>query len=71
MENRKNAAALLMMGAAIATQSQEHTISNPYAGLTDPLYPKSKKGYKKIELTKKQKKARAASKRARHARKRN
>ena len=74
---RKSKAAMLAtFGMLAATASQEQKdfleFTNPYAGLPELRYSGSEsKSYKKSQLTNKQKKARAANKRAKQSRKRN
>ena len=60
--------------AAAAQQEQKDVLkfTNPYAGLPELRYNGSKsESYKKSQLTNKQKKKRAAGKRAKQSRKRN
>lgn len=76
----KNKAALLLaaygiFGCSVSQERKEiYEITNPYAGLPELRYSgrESSKAYKKkVQLTNKQKKARAKAKRAKHSRKRN
>ena len=72
----KSKAALLAAYGMLAATAQEQKdfleYTNPYAGLPELRYNDSEsKGYKKSQLTNKQKKKRAASKRAKQSRKRN
>jgi hypothetical protein len=68
--------AALLAGLLAATMSEQERkdyvkFTNPYAGLDGLTYSGSgQKSYSKSPMTKKQKKARAASKRAKKARKR-
>lgn len=73
MSNKKAALLAGMLAAAMAEQERKdfYEFTNPYAGLDGLTYSGSgQKSYSKRPLTKKQKKARAASKRAKQARKR-
>jgi hypothetical protein len=73
MSNKKAALLAGILAATMAEQERKYyfEFTNPYAGLDGLTYSGSgRKGYSKIPLTKKQKKARAASKRAKQARKR-
>ena len=70
----KSKVALLAALLAATAQEQKDFLeyTNPYAGLPELRYNDSEsKGYKKSQLTNKQKKKRAASKRAKQSRKRN
>lgn len=73
MANNKKAAILTgLLAATLAEQESKafYQYTNPYAGLSELIYSGSgQKGYSKTPLTKKQKKSRAASKRAKKARK--
>ena len=74
--SRSKAALLAAYGMLAATASQEQKdfleFTNPYAGLPELRYSGSEsKSYKKSQLTNKQKKVRAANKRAKQSRKRN
>ena len=73
MSNKKAALLAGMLAATMAEQERKdfYKFTNPYAGLDGLTYSGSgHKSYSKIPLTKKQKKARAAAKRAKQARKR-
>jgi hypothetical protein len=73
MNNKKAALLTGLLAATMAEQERKDyfEFTNPYAGLDVLSYSGSvQKGYSKSPLTKKQKKARAASKRAKQARKR-
>lgn len=74
--SRNKASFLAVYGllAAAAQQEQKDVLkfTNPYAGLSELRYSGSEsKSYKKSQLTNKQKKKRAAGKRAKQSRKRN
>lgn len=73
MNNKKAALLTGLLAATMAEQERKDyfEFTNPYAGLDRLTYSGSgQKGYSKSPRTKKQKKARAASKRAKQARKR-
>lgn len=73
MSNKKAALLAGMLAATMAEQERKdfYEFTNPYAGLDGLTYSGSgQKSYSKSPLTKKQKKARAAAKRAKKARKR-
>ena len=73
MSNKKTALLASMLYATMAEQERKdfYEFTNTYAGLDGLTYSGSgQKSYSKSPLTKKQKKARAASKRAKQARKR-
>lgn len=72
MSNKKAALLAGMLAATMAEQERKdfYEFTNHYAGLDGLTYSGSgQKSYSKTQFTKKQKKARAASKRAKRARK--
>jgi len=73
MSNKKAALLAGMLAATMAEQERKDyfEFTNPYAGLEGLTYSGSgQKSYSKSPMTNKQKKSRAASKRAKQARKR-
>lgn len=73
MSNKIAALLAGMLAATMAEQERKdfYEITNPYAGLDGLVHSSfGQKSYSKSSLTKKQKKARAAAKRAKQARKR-
>jgi hypothetical protein len=74
MSNKKAAILAGMLAATMAEEERKSYFkyTNPYAGLEELTYVGTgQNGYSKSPLSKKQKKARAASKRAKKSRKRN